>query len=109
MPRQLSSIIDKALTTTVEGLSIKTTFWPPFGLPSGQNINIKILKNFRRRFGHCPKVVMLRLGLAWIPRLRLGFLRLGLGKMSSPSLGPNCAQLGLGLGSGRGFQKFIIR
>ena len=29
MPRQLSSIIDKALTTTVEGLSIKTTLWPP--------------------------------------------------------------------------------
>jgi hypothetical protein len=42
---------------------------------------------------------MLWLGLAWIPRLKLGFSRLRLGKMSGPRLG----QIVLGLGSGRSF------
>jgi hypothetical protein len=48
------------------------------------------------------QVVMCRLGSARIPRLRLGFRELGLGKKWSPNLGLNSARLRLGIGLGRG-------
>ena len=34
----------------------------PFGLPSSQNIDIKILIFFRGRFGRCPKVAVFKSG-----------------------------------------------
>jgi hypothetical protein len=53
-----------------------------FSTPMSQKVT-----NFWSLIVELSLQVMLQLGSAWIPRLRLGFLRFGLGKMSSPASG----------------------